>query len=151
MRREGTKDRPNKNHLLAGIIQNGQIFPLLQSSKSTNLTTYAVVSNVIIDVDLIKKSKVKDMRLVARSASVGGGGLSVQLFDNDAAAEVGVVSFLGSEDQTIKSASVKSYLSGLTGRAFFTLRIKKDGPTGPSTVRSVALECYGKLSGTKGE
>lgn len=130
---------------LSTKIVNGYTSILLDHSETTNSTSYSVISATIINMDLFRKNKISDILLVARSSSLGADGLDVQLYDFDNAAEIGIITFGGAEDQTVKTASLKTYLQGITGRIFAQLRIKKAGPIGPSTIRGATLEHFGVL------
>lgn len=130
---------------LSTKIVNGSLLSLLQTSFTTNSTSYAIVGRGQIDMTIFRKVKITNADLWVRSGALGADGMDVQLYDFDNAAEIGIVSFGGAEDNSNKPVDVSAYLKALTSEIAFGVRIKKAGAIGPSTCRSATLQIYGVL------
>lgn len=149
-RREGSKDRLNVNHLLENIIMNGQYFPISSVLGSGNSVAYFVQGWATIDIDMLKKRRVEDIVFIAASGAVGGGGMTVRLYDMTNATEIATLLFSAAESNSIKSVTVKTYLLAKSGRLLLNGAYKRTAaPIAVNNLCSTGLNIYSKLPGVE--
>ena len=150
MKDEGTKDRPNVNHLLDNIVMNGQYMPVSSVLGSGNSTAYFVMGWATINIDMIKKGKVQDIVFTAGAGAVGGGGMTVRLYDFTNATEIALLTFSALESNTVKSVSVKTYLLSKTGILMLNGAYKRTAaPIAVNVLNSTGINIYAKLPGVE--
>jgi len=149
MRREGTKDRPNVNHLLDNIVMNGQYLSISTLPITINSVTAILAGYITINIDMLKKNKLSDIVFTAGSGSIGTAGLTVQLYDITNAALIGSVAFTSGQNNMVKTVSVKIYLSAKSGNLLLQASAYKTSAVGTSSsLNSTGLNIYAKLPGT---
>jgi len=85
------------------------------------------------------------MDFIAASGTLGTDGIDVRLWDKNNAAEVGVVSFGGVDDDMIDFTNVKNYFSNKSGKIMLEVQFRKAGPIGPSNIAGATLNIYGVM------
>lgn len=149
MNGEGTKDRPNVNHLLDNICMNGQYMPISNTPITAVSVTPAVAGYVTINVDMLKKNKLSDIVFTAGSGTVGTVGMVVYLYDITHAIVIGQIIFASGESNIVKTTSVKIYVTPYTGNLYFRSTANKGSVVGAScTLNSTGINIYNKLPGT---
>ena len=149
MKGEGTKDRPNVNHLLDNICMNGQYLPISNLPITAISVTPVVAGYVSVNVDMLKKNNIHDIVFTAGSGVVGTAGMVVYLWDIADATVYGQIIFSSGEDNIIKSTSVKIYIIPKTGTLNFRTTANKGSTVGTScTLNSSGINFYNKLPGT---
>lgn len=144
-------DRQEQDHLLRflktrveGVVQNGQIIPVVTQTQITNLITYSNAGTTIYNLDQTNFPNTSDIIFVARSGLVGTGGLTVQLFDITTTVEIDTLAFINAEDDTIKSVSIKSYLEAIgSGRITLEVNIKRTGGGTQGALTCSTIEVFG--------
>lgn len=102
--------------------------------------TYTRYGAKIIDVDSYAIANINSANFCVESGLVGTNGMSVRLWnhtDNELVTG-SIISFVDAEDDTLKSADIKTYLQGKTGKISIEFQAKRDG-AGNSEVDSAGL------------
>jgi hypothetical protein len=127
-----------------GVVQNGQVIPLVARTLVTNNITYGNAGTTVYNLDQTNFDNTDDIIFVAKSGDVGSGGLTVQLYDVENATEIDTLVFVDAEDNTIKSTSIKSYLESVgSGRITLEANIKKTGGGTAVAITCATIEVFG--------
>jgi hypothetical protein len=130
---------------LSSKIGNGFLFNVANIPTTTNSTSYTRVGGGIITMDCFRKSKITSIDFYVASGLLGTSGLDVQLYDVTNLAEIVLVNFLGTEDNTIKFEDANPYLTNISGSIEVEVNIRKAGPIGPSTFDVATLNFKGVI------
>jgi len=147
MRKEGGLDRGNKNHLWANQVTNCVWLAIDNQLRSTNSTSWAEAGRIIFPCCCIRKRKLADARFYAGSGTLAADGLDVQLYDLTNAAQIALINFLGTEDDTVKWESFLSYFNSISDCGIIIqMNYRKAGPIGPSEVAGGMIFFGGRFS-----
>lgn len=145
MNKEMGKDWPWVKFKLANVVTNGIVISLSQVDQNTNQAAYSLVGKTIIPLEKFKKHVFDEVLFMVESGSLGADGIDARLYDKTNAAEITLINFLGTEDDTIKTAECKSYFQALTDNFIVVeLQFRKAGPIGPSSISTGAIGLFGK-------
>ncbi len=140
MLKEMGKDWPWVLRKITNGIANSMTCPMVHDSLTTNSTIFSLAGRVIYNHDTVNRLKLVEVEFIAESGTLGTDGLLVELFDKTNAVSIGTISFLGTEDDTIKSIDVLSYFQSLAnGSIVLECNFAKGGAIGPATINSASV------------
>lgn len=148
---EGSLDRPEMIHKILrnesrvdGVVQNGQVIPLVTKVQVTNLITYENAGITIFNLDETVFDNISDIVFVGRSDIVGTGGLTIELYDATTPAQIDILIFAAAENGLIRTASIKAYLQAIgAGRVVLEVNIKKTGGGTAVAISCSTIEVFG--------
>ena len=147
-KKEGSKDRPNRNHLIENFVTNSSTITIVNQSYTTTNLSFQLVNTGFCNTSLYKCSRVTDAAFVVSTGNlVPTGGMEVQLYDLTNAAIVTTITFVAGEILTFREGDILSYMQGLTSRTklAFGVLCRRVAGGGSASIVYAGIEIHGKL------
>ncbi len=121
-------------------IRNLKQISLVHEELTVTVVTYVNAGNSEIHLDNYDIEELIEISFLARSTTVGTGGMTVQLWDSTNGVEIGTIVFGAADDDVAKTIDVKSYFADKTGIIALAVNAKRTGVGANSTLCCANLD-----------